>query len=289
MRHKESSTLVAVEKGKEASHVRSPARGAKTSTSTFPFPLITANPRDLVARQNTKRLLLWFQTWHAWQQRTFICRMMEHCSRQHLELLVTALEPILHLDFSSSLVPHLASLHLDGAATFQVQRSVLQSMIRPEILEAEDSLAYLGSIPTTLLTDSVDHSQALTANDSTRIKDTALGARGVRSGRESILPAIPLTHVKHIPPFSLSHQSLEDIVALRRERFGSVPDFKSTTDLLKNVRHKERLRPRQQVGHRRSKSVGACPSVKPERSRGGRRVAEHFKGQLVMASDVSVL
>lgn len=248
MKHvKESSTLLAAKKGTEAGHARSPAKRTKTSTSLF--PLITASPRDLIARQNTKRLLLWFQTWHAWQQRTFICRMMEHCSKQHLELLATALEPILHLDFSSSLVPHLASLHLDGSATFQVQRSVLQNVIRPEILGAEDSLAYLSSIPTTLLTDSKDNSQQFAATDRPRMNPCA---QGVRSGRESILPAIPLTHVKHVPPFSLSHQSLEDIVALRRERFGSVPDFKSTTDLLKNVRHKERLRPRQ-AGHRSSR------------------------------------
>ena len=284
MKHKESSTLIAPTKRKEPSHVeirRSPAKGAKVAS----FPLISTNRRDLFVRQNTKRLLLWFQTWHAWQQRMFICRMMEHCSWQHLELLVTALEPILHLDFSSSLVPHLASLHLDGSATFQVQRSVLQNVIRPEILEAEDSLAYLNSIPTTLLTNSTDvHSQTLMAADTARIKVTA---PGVHSGRESILPAIPLTHVKHIPSFSPSHQSLEDIMALRRERFGSVPDFKSTTDLLKNVRHKEQLRPRQ-VGHRRSKSVGAYPGVKLDRSRGGVRAAEQFKGQLRMVSDVSI-
>ena len=78
--------------------------------------------RDFIVKHNVKRLSIWFKTWHAWQQRILVCHMMKHCSKQHLEFLATSLEPILHLDFSSSLVPHMKSLHWDGVAMFQIHR-----------------------------------------------------------------------------------------------------------------------------------------------------------------------
>lgn len=244
--------------------------------------------RDFIVRHNVKRLSIWFKTWHAWQQRVLVCHLMKHCSKQHLEFLATALEPILHLDFSSSLIPHMQSLHLDGVATFQIHRTVLQSTISPSVLEVEDSLAYLDSIPTTLLTNSKDSSEVTT-------QDRRLPPLSARSKRESLLPALPLTHIQHVAAVTTTSKQpgLKNTVSMCRQRFSSVPNFKSTSDLLKHVKCKDFFKPARQKSHRRSRSVGTYPAV----NIGGRRrpaqksdhfqLAEQFKRQLAIVSDVS--
>lgn len=269
-----------------------PANPSTKSNEASQLPFIhVQSTKDFIVRHSVKRLSVWFKTWHTWQQRVFVCRVMEHCSRQHLEFLATALEPILHLDFSSSLVPHMQSLHLDGVATFQIHRSVMQSMINPSVLEAEDSMAYLNSIPTTLLTSSKASSEVGIVTTQTRQGDGP-PAVGTTSERESLLPALPLTHSRHaavVPSSSTSKQlSLEDAISVRRQRFNSVPDFRSTTDLLKHVKHKDSFKPAKRRDHRRSRSVGAYPAISIS---GGKRLghpAEHFKGQLAVVSDVSL-
>lgn len=244
--------------------------------------------RDFIVKHNVKQLSIWFKTWHAWQQRILVCHLMKHCSKQHLEFLATSLEPILHLDFSSSLVPHMKSLHWDGVAMFQIHRTVLQSTINPSILEVEDSLAYLDSIPTTLLTNSKDSSKVTT-------QDNRLLPVSARSKRESLLPALPLTHIQHVAAVTTTSKQpgLKNAVSTCRQRFSSVPNFKSTSDLLKHVKCKDFFKPARQKCHRRSRSVGTDPAV----NIGGRRrsaqksvhfqLAEQFKRQLAIVSDVS--
>lgn len=245
--------------------------------------------RDLIVRHNVKRLSIWFKTWHSWQQRILVCHLMKHCSKQHMEFLATALEPILHLDFSSSLVPHMQSLHLDGVARFQIHRSVLQSTINPSVMQVEDSLAYLDSIPTTLLTNSKESSEVTT-------QDSRILPVSARSKRESLLPALPLTHIQHATAVTTTFQQPvpKNSVSTCRQHFSSVPNFKLTSDLLKQMKCKDLFKPaRQQKSHRRSRSVGTYPAVNiGSRREPGQRsdhfqLAEQFKRQLAIVSDVS--
>lgn len=240
----------------------------------------------LTVRQNVKRLCLWFRTWRRWQQRVCVCRVMEHCSGQHLELLATSLEPVLHLDFSSTLLPHMASLHLDSVTTFQVQRGVAVRMVQAEGM-AEESLPLLDSLPTTLLTDTASADSERIQPDASQVpKDNS--SPPPKPEKMQILPSIPLTHPQHATAHLFSHRSsLEGTVAIRRKRFSSVPDFKSTTDLLRHVKHKSSLKPRPAAGrtHRRSRSVG-MPAAGTGWLNIQGRDAEHFKTQLNLVSEV---
>ena len=253
---------------------------------------------DFVTKYNIKRITCWFKAWRTWQRRVFTCRVMEHCSKQHLELLATSLEPVLHFDFSSSFSAPLQSLHLDSVATFQVQRTILQSVVNPEVLEASDSLSYL---PTSLsssesagssLKKAYSHNQPHSyheVGESMSSKDARKGgSKFFNKVRETILPTLPLVHVQHAPSLNLERQhsaSIEDLVTLQRNHFSSIPDFKSTTDLLRTIRQQGITKPKHHH-HRRAKTIGAYPVF--VKSRGEeRRQAELFKEQLAAASNVS--
>ena len=257
--------------------------------------------QDFVTKYNIKRLTSWFKTWRTWQRRIFTCRVMEHCSKQHLELLATSLEPVLHFDFSSSFSAPLQSLHLDSIATFQVQRTILQSVVNPLVLEASDSLSHLPtslsssestSSSNTTLKKSSSHNQhhsyhrigeSIAASSSKEI--TKAGSKSFNKAREMILPALPLVHVQHVPDLSSERHSasIEDLVTLQRKHFSSIPDFKSTTDLLRTIRQKDSNKPRR--CHRRARTIGTYPVfVKTQREE--RRQAELFKEQLATASNV---
>ncbi len=253
----------------------------------------------LSMRHSVKSLCVWFRTWRTWQRRVCVCRVMEHCTRQHLELLATSLEPVLHLDFSSTLLPHLASLHLDSVATFQVQRGIMERMVRSEMEgEGEASLPPLESLPTTLLTDTGSSESKAIPVRTSRTDTLQMSMDKSRTGlclskadRTLVLPTLPLTHPDHATAQLSSHRSsLEDAITIRRKRFSSVPDFKSTTDLLRHVQHKSSLRKAKWEGsrrHARSRSVGMV-SLGPGWSQGVRqsRGAEHFKSQLGLVSEV---
>lgn len=257
-----------------------------------------ASERDFVTKYNIKRITCWFKAWRTWQRRVFTCRVMEHCSKQHLELLATSLEPVLHFDFSSSFSAPLQSLHLDSVATFQVQRTILQNVVNPEILEASESLSYL---PTSLsssesadsaLKKAYSHDQhhsyhevgeSISVSSS---KDVRKGSsKFFNRARETILPALPLVHVQHAPSLRTERHSasIEDLVTLQRNHFSSIPDFKSTTDLLRAIRQKDVSKPKHH--HRRAKTIGAYPVFVKTRGE-ERRQAELFKEQLAAASNV---
>lgn len=255
--------------------------GNGRSTKRFP-KLVLPIVQELVARQSMKKISLWFTTWRTWQQRIFVCRIMEQCSRYQLHILATALEPVLHIDFSSSLMPHLASLHVDGAATFQVQRGMLQQMVSSDL--AEPSVAYLPSLPTTLLTsESTSHTKVTTHVDDDIAHIDEAGKCMKKKEERVMLPSVlPLTHSKHalISPES----SLEDVQALRHTRFSSVPDFQSTTNLLRCVKHKELFRPRH---HNRSHSLNTYLHTKSNMGCNWKKhQAEQFKTQLAAVSQV---
>lgn len=280
---KESVSLPVI--GKRPPAVRQVQKNAKHS----PKPA-ALSVQDLVTRQALKKVSLWFRTWRAWQQRVFVCRVMEHCSRHQLRFLATALEPVLHIDFSTSLVPHFASLHVDVSATFQVQRGIMQRVFSAELLETEASMPHLLSLPTTLLTRSSEAAsmkqseRGRSGEDCGRAEPSGLAVPLHKSGERggAPVPMLPLTHTQHAP-MSLQ-PSMEDVLALRHTRFSSVPDLKSTTDLLRQVKHKDPFRPRH---HRRSQTLGTYMYKK---AKGGlsqsQQQTEVFKTQLQTLSQV---
>lgn len=213
-----------------------------------------------------KQVCAWFPTWLPWQRRLFVCQLMERCSREQLELLATSLEPILHLDFSTSLGPHLQALHLDRAATFHVQRTLVHNVLNP--LRSFNSWGCLDSLPTCTMSNE-SSSAACKPSHSPAPKHLA-------KEHEVILPALPLTHPHHETSAS---KSIEDIITFRRQRYGSIPDFNSTANLLRNVSHKDLLLSLPK-NHHRSRSLGA--------SNEKNRKTESFKKQLEGLSMVSL-
>ena len=109
------------------------------------------NSEEFVVKYDIKRLSSWFNSWQAWQQRLLVCTVMNCSTKQQLMMLATALEPVLHMDFCSILVPPFQSLHLDGVALFQNRRAVTQSFLLPKIIPNVDSETYLNSLPSTFL------------------------------------------------------------------------------------------------------------------------------------------
>lgn len=263
---------------------------------------------DWVAKYNMKRLTSWFKSWRTWQKRVFTCRVIEQCSKQHLELLATSLEPVLHFDFSSSFSVPLQSLHLDSVATFQVHRTVMQSIINPQVLEASNSLSQVTtsiSSSTSLKRDDIElkkassykqrHLKHKISDNSVSSSLTGLSSKdnkievseSSQKLRETIVPSLPLIHVEHARALSTERPSasMEDLVTLQRKHFSSVPDFKSTTDLLRNIRQSDVFKNRTRRRHNRSSTVGTCHAF-IKTSGEERRQAELFKEQLAIASNV---
>ena len=300
-----------------ATNKQLPSLPESTSQELSPSAL-QASSHDLVTKYNIKRITSWFKCWRTWQRRVFTCRVMEHCSKQHLEFLATALEPVLHFDFASSFSAPLQSLHLDSVATFQVQRAVLQSVVSPRVLEASNSLSqFTSTISTTdsnvstkrssmglkqassnrltqskgKLSDKSGSSLKIPSTNDMKIILTTASSCSSNKARGQILPSLPLVHVQHAR--SLSHDrpsaaSMEDLVTLQRQHFSSVPDFKSTTDLLRNMRQSDVLRTKakRQRRHKKSNTVGTY-HVMTRSSGEERRQAELFKEQLSVASNVN--
>ena len=291
---------------------RRPSRPKRSQSQRSRVQDLTPS-RDFLVQHCVKRLSTWFKSWYTWQRRVCICQVMECCSKQHLEFLATSLEPLLHLDFSSSLVPPMQSLHLDGAATFQVQRTVMQSLVKPEVLQATETMSSLDSIPTTLLSSTPSkhnsntvigsslqlHVPKVTPNPSSestvsdsQIPPQSFAVAASDRERDSILPALPLTHVQHATALNSHHTtSLEDIAALRHKRYSSVPDFKSTSHLLKSIKQNKMLKtsPPPREKHKRSKSTGSNFNFSFKfQHQSKERLAETFKEQLTLVSEVRI-
>ena len=282
--------------------------------------LVAGASHDLVTKYNIKRITCWFKSWRTWQRRIFTCRVMENCSKQHLEILATSLEPVLHFDFASSFSAPLQSLHLDSVATFQVQRAVLQTVVSPRVLEASNSLSQFASTLSTTdsntstkknqgrelkqassnklingsngkLSDKSASSLKMSSSNDVKIILTT-ASNSSNNVRDQILPSLPLVHVRHARALSYeraSATSMEDLVTLQRKHFSSVPDFKSTTDLLRNMRQNDnafRTKARRRHHHKKSNTVGTY-HVLARTSGEERRQAELFKEQLAVASNVS--
>ena len=273
---------------------------ATSTSSRLSLELIQRKrTEEVFIKKQIKKLSAWFQTWHPWQRRIFICHMMRYCSKQQLSLLATSLEPTLHLDFSNSLLPPLQSLYLDGVATFRVRRGVTQKKIKTNIVEKVDSLAYLNSLPTTFLSkpstliDSTS-SKTLTSDEFfiSAFGELPLGPIGSSTDTDSqsnipkiprtpILPALPVIHHRHLnPPRDSQTFSFNDISDTRRLKFSAIPEFRSTEGILKKARQRKNVESKRMSRMRKTISAYSF--------RIGEHTAEDFKEQLAQVSSVSL-
>ncbi|XP_071507403.1 uncharacterized protein [Diadema antillarum] len=91
----------------------------------------TAKSREHVStffnnRQILRTICDWFETWMPWQRRIVLCGTTDRCSTAQLEYLATALEPVFHRDFQTSLrgsYPPLTAKHVIPTNT-QLEKAV---------------------------------------------------------------------------------------------------------------------------------------------------------------------
>ena len=225
--------------------------------------VINPSTLSLGMQLNLKQLKLWFSMWHGWQKRIVICRIIENCPKANLELLATSLEPILHLDFSTTLSPLMAALHHEGSRTFRVQRATnftvqhaipIQStfVTKSEPWMKNDSNKELPQI-----SESISHLETIPNSESIN------PMLGISSKLDPLfLPAIKDTHSKHkVSPASSDLARSTDITdrsstiessPLHRS-YNSVPNIRSSVDLLNMTKkYNTRKRVRRQSMNRRS-------------------------------------
>ena len=252
---------------------------SKNSTRIVTVPKSTVpTNKELLVLQALKKVSLWFRTWRTWQQKVFICRVLQYCSRRQLLLLGTSLEPVLHVDFSSSL---LALMPMDGVPTFQVQRGLLQRQFNPIKLSMTDNENRLQLTPATQAITKA--SETPTIKKSKKRSERGFGASIAslypREGESTLPPVLPLIHSQHI---AVSRQSsLENIWALKHSRFSSLPDRIPISDL----RSKE-MSPRHR--HKQSLSLGTYLPIESQLVLRDHQVKQ-FKAHMVVISRVRIL
>ena len=246
---------------------------------------------EIVVKYDIKRLSSWFHTWKTWQKRLLICSVMNCCTKQQLMMLATSMEPLLHMDFCSTLLPPFQSLHLDGIAVFHNTRIITHRCTEPEIIPKIDSQAYLNSLPSTFLSKSSASSIPPPSSSHLHQKDQASPNMPFVSPkkdkknqikREPILPALPLTHPEHLPGPN-REPSFQQLIGQRRQRFSSVPDFHSTMSLLKNSRKRWNEGSKRRKAHMKRKTISTyfTQPLKLDHR------AEEFKGQLAQVTKAS--
>ena len=248
--------------------------------------LVEGCSEDLLVRHKLKQLTSWFHTWPSWQRRILICTLMNCSTKQQLAMLATSLEPTLHLDFTSSLVPSMQALHMDGVAQFHVQRAVNQRLVEPEMIANVDSHAYLTSIPSTLLSNSSQEShQSVPRSPLTKsFYSPPPPPPPQKKKREPILPALPLIHPDHLPNPGLN-RDVSFTQLLGRQRYNSVPDYRSLTDLMKKYGERWGVGEWGGKPRRKSKTFGSLLSpsqVQPWQ----KQRAQMFKEQLAQVTAV---
>lgn len=245
-----------------------------------------------------------------------VCRMLDSCPPSQLTSLATALEPVLHLDFCSSLAPLKAALHHEGLEIFRVQRAINNSSLQHWNKEAE-SLKQTPHNPEKMMQYLSKSEQFTARSDREQAKDPLSNkpAKTVSSLpflKSSIkeeahhvcppvfLPALEISHSKHkISPASSDYRHPSDTrqegetftlppLALHR-RYNSVPNFRNTSDLLQHSKQAD-----SQDQHQRSKSFGVHMQDQIRRKRRKPKATskvrhlELYKRQLGLVSQVSL-
>lgn len=255
--------------------------------------VVSTGNLSLTMQLNLKQLKLWFSTWHDWKKRVAVCRIIENCTKANLECLATSLEPILHLDFSTSLSPLMAAVHHEGSRTFRIQRAAdytLPSTVMPpqrdEPLFSESFTRNLQTIPPPYL-----HSES-----NFQVKKQ-FGYFSIPPKPEPVfLPAIDNTHSKHkLSPASsdfgqstITQRSSSIELSPLRRPYNSVPDIRSTVDLLKMAKHHNSLKRNRKRKHQPKSLSFAHLENKKLLSQRKHRQLELYKSQLNWLSEVSI-
>lgn len=208
---------------------------------------------NLHLQKSLKSVRGWFALWRPWQKRIAICHMLEQCPYSQLEWLSTALEPVLHLDFASSLAPLNAALHQEGSQTFFVKRALSENPLRDNLDYNEESVHH-----------TIDNSEPYKLEEE-------------KTARENDPPIVfqPTMHLSHTQHHTSSQiQSREELFTTQRQ-LNSIPNIRSTTDLLQKTRSEEDTRGK--FTCRKSKSLSQLRNFKHKNRQ---KLAEEYKKQL---------
>ena len=224
---------------------------------------------QLVLRQHLKKLIGWFHVWRNWQKRIFLCNLVENCTIGQLKLLATALEPVLHVDFTT--IFPLCEEGNDSTSSLIVQHSLVRKLTQQNLKEFYDTHPIIfDNISST--TDNATTSggsvcfskdaQSPTLADTTAFKTFSLG-----DGQETLFPlSLPQFHKRHRLSLGSSNHVSEDFYSFTRKNWHSFHSGRGSS-----------LR-----RHVKSKSVENHIFLKPPAS----QLTEQFKDQLSTVSKV---
>lgn len=224
----------------------------------------------VTVKQNFKKLRSWFMLWQKWQRRIVLCRIIEHCSNCHLRVLGTALEPVLHLDYTSSLDPLMAALHHEGSQMFKIRRGVAVSKTHQLLCTENHALNLLANVEDN--TKFITTPQIITSQFDTE----------ENNDEQVFLPSLPLTHLNHKPsPASSDIKELSVRLPKIERKFNSVPNIPMA------IRNRDQSM-RQSLHYRSVSYAGTGTKLrKPQDHR--KYQLELFKSQLDSLSKVQLL
>lgn len=220
---------------------------------------------QLILKQHLKKLISWFHAWRNWQKKIFLCNLVENCTIGQLRLLATALEPVLHVDFTT--VFPLYGEANESSSSLTVQHSLVHKLTQQNLKEFYDTHPIIfDNISST--TDNATTSGgsvcfskgARTPTDLT----TTVQTFSMSDGQETLLPLpLPHFHKKHKLSLGSSDHVSEDFYSFTR----------------KNWHHDRGSSSRK---HIKSKSLDSHILIKPPVT----QLTEQFKDQLTTVSKV---
>ena len=224
---------------------------------------------QLVLRQNLKKLIGWFHVWRNWQKRIFLCNLVENCTIGQLKLLATALEPVLHVDFTT-VFPFCEEAN-ESSSSLTVQHSLVHKLTQQNLKEFYNTHPMIfDNVSST--TDNATTSggsicfskdaQSPAVNESATVKTISLG-----DGQETLFPLpLPQFHRRHKLSIGSSNHVSEDFYSFKRKKWHSFHSGKGS------ILHK----------HMKSKTAERHSFKKPPVS----QLTEQFKDQLSTVSKV---
>ncbi len=248
------------------------ARTGHTDDEHVEDILSQTKPTNIIMQLNLKQLKMWFCMWQDWQKRIVICRIIENCSKTNLELLTTSLEPILHLDFSTSLSPLMAALHHEVTSTFRIRRAADYPL---PILPAANSTTISEPLPTTSQQQIPIIPQSYSNNDakiSPKVFNKHILCPLQSKPSQIFLPTLPNYHTKH-KPSPASSDVIQSTISHRSNTIGSSPlhrsynsvlDIRSSVDLLKMTKQYSTMTGRKYL-HCKKRRTRSCASIEDKR------------------------
>ena len=221
---------------------------------------------QLVLRQHLKKLINWFDAWRSWQKKIFLCNLVENCTIAQLRLLATALEPVLHVDFTT-VFPLYAEVN-KSSSSLTVQHSLVHKLTQQNLKEFYDTHPMtFDNISSTTENATTSGGSVCFSKDAHTPTDgvtTTVQALLMNDGQETLLPLpLPHFHKRHQLSLGSSDHVSEDFYSFTRKNWHS--------DRGSNSRK-----------HMKSKSLDSHILIKPPVT----QLTEQFKDQLTTVSKV---